>query len=853
MKPSAARKKNVPAGRREYCAVDLEGTGLDPKKDAIIEVGAVRFAASEKGELVFEEEFSELVKPKIPIPEFIQGLTGITDKTVAAAPPWEKVSTKFREFVGDRIIVGQNIPFDLAFLAGVGMKFEQPFIDTKELAQVFLPWVKHFNLEYLMRHFNQSLVSHHRALDDAKSAVVLLQKIMETARGFPVELRPKLINLLSESNLHYKDLFLLALKQPPLPNGAVGMTSTGQAEQMSLFRTPQPSPRAGQGPGLPRKTRAVLEQIIGAPGINFVHTSIGAKFEGYLTVFPEFIKPGSQGAVVSLPDDFEFADLPLLFRSSGWLVIEDPAHFICPDRLEKCLRRKSRPAPFDQFLVKLLIWRSREASGRITRMPLYGQEYFFIGLVTREFQYCSAHRQRPDCKLQHTLQALSARARIVTSHSAWLKLFRYAKKLSFARMFFYDVQALERACLNADATTLSLSSLRELLTLVHSPNEGRGMMEKIDADAPQLVATVLNELDLTFGLWNIAFNKNFPVNPQWVVDDEFRDSEIYPQFLKPGERLVSTLDKLIDTLSTSKPSESPQRVILDKLIAVKHFLEEFFFRPKPNRIYWLDAFYSGMKLKAQSKVFEHFANKRKVQITFFGLLPNQGAVEYYERIFSLPQANFSRSPAPALPLKLYLPEFQQSSKQVFRDQQANKALQHLLERFTGRTIVLSSSQRSLEQLYETLAETDFKSRLLVQRLTGHQWKNLENFTADPKAIWLLTANNFMRSTSSLPGVAQIVFWRIPYEVPGVLASAYDEQSVFEKYILPKTAINLLRILQILLGSADISPVSSQPLKVFFLDRRVGEGYNEVLLQTIAEEFQTQTQEFDLFDPDFSED
>jgi len=67
---------------RTYVALDLETTGLNPDKDAIIEVGAVKFR---DGEIV--EEFTTLVNPGRPIPPEITMITRITDRDVLSAPP----------------------------------------------------------------------------------------------------------------------------------------------------------------------------------------------------------------------------------------------------------------------------------------------------------------------------------------------------------------------------------------------------------------------------------------------------------------------------------------------------------------------------------------------------------------------------------------------------------------------------------------------------------------------------------------------------------------------------------------------------------------------------------------------
>ena len=64
-----------------FVALDIETTGLDANRDAIIEIGAVKF-----NERRVENEWSTLVNPGRHIPDFITGLTGIDDAMVRQAP-----------------------------------------------------------------------------------------------------------------------------------------------------------------------------------------------------------------------------------------------------------------------------------------------------------------------------------------------------------------------------------------------------------------------------------------------------------------------------------------------------------------------------------------------------------------------------------------------------------------------------------------------------------------------------------------------------------------------------------------------------------------------------------------------
>ena len=63
-----------------FVSFDVETTGLDPRYNEIIEIGAVKV---EQGEFI--AEYSELVKPEKSIPEFISNLTGIKNSDVKDA------------------------------------------------------------------------------------------------------------------------------------------------------------------------------------------------------------------------------------------------------------------------------------------------------------------------------------------------------------------------------------------------------------------------------------------------------------------------------------------------------------------------------------------------------------------------------------------------------------------------------------------------------------------------------------------------------------------------------------------------------------------------------------------------
>ena len=80
---------NDPKGQdfhSDFVVFDLETTGFSPKKNKIIEIGAVKV---QNGSIT--ERFSSFVNPQIPIPFDIEELTGIRDDMVIDAPLIEEI------------------------------------------------------------------------------------------------------------------------------------------------------------------------------------------------------------------------------------------------------------------------------------------------------------------------------------------------------------------------------------------------------------------------------------------------------------------------------------------------------------------------------------------------------------------------------------------------------------------------------------------------------------------------------------------------------------------------------------------------------------------------------------------
>jgi DNA polymerase III epsilon subunit family exonuclease len=101
-----------PLGSATFIVLDLETTGLTPKKNAITELTAIKYQNGQDLGM-----FSTLVHPTEPIPANLTDITGITNDMVKDAPSVLTVLTDFMAFVGPNpLIVGHNVAFDWGFL-----------------------------------------------------------------------------------------------------------------------------------------------------------------------------------------------------------------------------------------------------------------------------------------------------------------------------------------------------------------------------------------------------------------------------------------------------------------------------------------------------------------------------------------------------------------------------------------------------------------------------------------------------------------------------------------------------------------------------------------------------------------
>lgn len=157
----------------QYAVVDIETSGSHASANGITEIAIV----IHDGHRVLDY-YESLVNPHVPIPYFIQRLTGINNEMVASAPSFAEIAGTVHELLQDKIFVAHNVNFDYSFvkhhLLQAGYELNTKKLCTIRLARKVLPGLNGYGLGKLTQQLNINHANHHRAGGDALATADLL-------------------------------------------------------------------------------------------------------------------------------------------------------------------------------------------------------------------------------------------------------------------------------------------------------------------------------------------------------------------------------------------------------------------------------------------------------------------------------------------------------------------------------------------------------------------------------------------------------------------------------------------------------------------------------------------------------
>ena len=163
-----------------FIAIDLETTGLNARRDAVVALAAIPFEGGRP-----RPGLVTLVNPGRPIPPQSTAIHGIDDAAVATAPPLGDVLHRFDEVCTRRIVVGHDVAFDVAVLAQARTvaiaASPRLTLDTRRLARGV--GFRDTRLEFLAPQLQVPVVGRHTAEGDARMAGEVLLALLPLLRS----------------------------------------------------------------------------------------------------------------------------------------------------------------------------------------------------------------------------------------------------------------------------------------------------------------------------------------------------------------------------------------------------------------------------------------------------------------------------------------------------------------------------------------------------------------------------------------------------------------------------------------------------------------------------------------------
>ncbi len=451
---------------RTFVSLDLETTGLDSDRDAIIEIGIVRF----RGDEVLEE-WGSLVNPGREIPPKTEELTGITNQMVRdqGIPPY-KALAEAQRIIGNLPIVGHNVMFDINFMRRQRMLAANPAIDTFELAGILIPHAGQYSLSALARELGIELTDAHRALNDAHAAYQLYLKIFERAVELPRDVLEEITEHARRSGWTLTDFWMDALETQ-----SRGVFTTNLGAQLKRSKTGQSSiaRKAALKARADARPLKPVDQAIPLDADRMAHIldttgPFAQHFEGYemrpqqvemlrtvVTAFNEaghalieagtgtgksvaYLIPALMWAMqngervvvstntINLQEQLAEKDFPSIVKALGLndarvAVMKGKSRYLCPLRLGDLRRAGPKTLEEVRLLTKILIWLPNTLTGDGDELfiPAPGERIAFNRLSAQNpacnMNTCSA----TDCYF-HQARRLAESAHVVIVNHALL-------------------------------------------------------------------------------------------------------------------------------------------------------------------------------------------------------------------------------------------------------------------------------------------------------------------------------------------------------------------------------------------------------------------------------------------------
>jgi len=717
-----------------YISLDVETTGVDPRKDKIIEFGAIKFDLAGN-----TETKSFLINPGIKIPELISHITKIHDDDVKDSPSFYEKTMEIQEFIGDYPIVGHNIEFDINFLKNNDIKIDNIFFDTYTLAGIAYPKMKSLSLEVLSKKLNLTHKEKHRALDDAIAAMELFNKITKKFEGLPSNLLIKIKELAEKSNSPLKSYFF-NLKSDP--------EKTLQDKKISI-------------------------------GKNHKHGSLSKKFTKVLSDnknsliecrFPETkilellsSKDTEENRIISISDE-TFQKI-LNKKSIKLEKIDRPENYASKEKIEKAINKKSIEPNELTLLIKCLIWKENSNTYHLNEISLNAEERKLKHLINADPDFNTASPFKTEnnyiCTHSYLLEQKPAfQNLIILNIDKFIKTnFRLSTIFLTPETFLFPLIELEKIFPENETVKALLSKSTILFGYLGI------ILEKFDDKDEYINKSTINYLTVKTPEWqNLCDITNALIKLSGDLEKIINEESI--PYLKKWKKNLFKLESLI-----TKPELETHHIQIEKNMDFSVMIKKIPFHLGEN----INKLINGQKnWNFIDKLIDIGDNGKFIK--------SQLNLDIETPLVIVRDKNRQK--------KEIISDIEQT------DFNEEKALLPLLEKNSGKAAIIINSRKLLD--HYTIFLTQHLKDYSIKSQSTNSIKKLSDLFSDEseKSILLLTPNGW-KDFSGCQNIKYLYILKVPFESPNNIESIIAQKNYsnsFTDYSVPKSTMELIKII-----------------------------------------------------------
>ena len=790
--------------------IDVETTSLEPAHGDIIDVAAIRFDLISGQEV---DRFTSLTRPRQPISTEITVLTGITQDMVADQPQFSEIVGDLKTFIGTDAIFAHNASFDLNFLSFHGLPLKNPVWDTFPLATIAWPESDSYNLGFLVDTLGIPKKGEHRATDDVLMTWDLLQHIRKSL-AVEGQTYQKVIETAAKAGLdHYLPLFSVqkeSEEEQPLAsstrNKTTANTSVSKSTEVSAVDLLGPdgplakslanfTPRESQ-----RTMSGKVESILEETGIGLIEASTGIG-KSYAYLIPA-LKSASQDKPVivathtrHLQDQIVERDIPTLSDSLDLArtvaLLKGRRNYVCETRLGQLLGRATITETDAFLLIKILLWLSRGSNGDIERLNISHQSPRLLRYIHADAISCRQQCQpQGECPYQKARRQAKDAELVVINHALLAQLSQGEENyLNLSRVIIDEAHHFAESLREATRIDFSADRVSEIvapLVQLARKKSDQQRASHITDEAKQLVSEYT-------GLLRTAATLLSQTAYSLRIAGQTRRSRRWRQVEDTANKWHTRMKFIIGlTKSMAEGSRKQEREILEQAVGdMEQFAIEFktFIEGSSERVQWLERQWQGNQSNASepdiatlndvalniAPITQALTAQADSLILTSATLTTEGNFDFTKKQLGIEptveevipsEFNYRKNMLIYLVEDGPLPGNGGAANANYANILAEMG-EKLINIFSGRTLILCSSQGLVKDLYRILIKKLNKDevKLYAQKMTGGRTNMTKRFRENPHSV-LIGTSSFWEGID-IPGdsLSSILIPKLPFLPP----------------------------------------------------------------------------------------